>query len=334
MKFIRFCVPLLALACTGVEQPVGHILVIAQSQTATAQITRVTVSTTLAPGTSELKADAGNPGRFTGTIVVPVGAQTVTAEAFNGTTRVGSGSAPVTVTKGAQLQAQITILDATGPAPGPDHSPVVTSLVTPASAEVGDNVPLTATAVDADGDAVSFSWDASLPGCGTFAPPTASPTVFTALLVGTCSVTVTATANGKTASKSASIRIDPATGSIGITVDYVPQPVIRSISFSTSAGTIATIRRDASDATIRADFHKGTPYTVTISFDPWPTGTVALVDSCGGTIQPEPLNFVANATTATATWTPTVSAGVCLVTATVTRETLSDSLFVVVLPVP
>lgn len=332
MKFIRICV--LALACTGLEQPVGSVLVIAQAQTAVAQITRVTVTTSLSSVPTDLSVDAGNPGRFTGTLVVPVGTQTVTAQAFNGNVQVGIGSATVTVTKGGSQLAQITILDATGPAPGPDHSPVVTSLVTPVFVQVGDASTLTASAMDADGDPVSFSWAASATGCGTFPPSTGSSTVFTAVVPGNCTVTVTATANGKSASKSAPIRIDPATGSIAITVQYVPNPIIGSISFASGATTLATVARNASDATLRTAFHKGTPYTVTIGFDPWPTGTVALADSCGGTIQPQPLVFVGNATTATATWTPAAVGDVCLVTATVTRETLSDSLFVVVLPVP
>jgi hypothetical protein len=334
MKFIIVCVPLLALACTGVEHPVGNILVIAQAQTATAQITRVTVTTSLLTATTELNVDLGNPGKFTGTLVVPVGTQTVTVEAFNGNVRVGTGSTSVTVTKGEVKLTQITILDSTGPAPGPDHSPVVTSLVTPVSLQVGDASTLTTSAMDADGDPVSFSWAVSPSGCGALAPGTGSSTDFTAVVAGNCTVTVTAMANGKSASKSAPIRIDPATGSIDVTVQYVPHPVISSISFSSGATTLATVTRNASDATIRTPFKKGTAYTVTLGFDPWPTGSVALSDSCGGTIQPQPLLFVANATMATATWTPGAGGDVCLVTATLTRETLTDTLFVVVLPVP
>jgi len=140
------------------------------------------------------------------------------------------------------------------------------------------------------------------------------------------------TAQGKSDSKSASIAIAEATGSIDVLVTYVPQPVISSIAFSSGSTTLATVARNAADATIRVPFHKGTAYTIIFSFDPWPTGTVALTDSCGGTIV-QPV-FAANATSASATWTPTVSSGACVVVATLTRETLSDSLFVVVLPVP
>jgi hypothetical protein len=237
----------------------------------------------------------------------------------------------VDVQKNAQTQALITILDSTGPDPGPDHSPVVTSLVAPLSAQVDDQATLTATAMDADGDALTFSWTASPAACVTFTTPTASSTTFTAKLIGTCTVTFSVTANGKSDSKSASIAISAATGTLGITATFVPQPVIGSISFSQGATLIATVARSGLDATIRAPFHQGTAYTVTVTFDA-PADTLSLSDSCAGTIV-QPV-LAASATSATATWTPTVSSGVCIVTATLGRATLIDTLFVVVLPVP
>ncbi|HEY6912155.1 MAG TPA: hypothetical protein VI356_22440 [Myxococcales bacterium] len=334
MKTSRLsCALLLALACTG--QNSGEIAVVAENATAATLITHVRVTITPAAVTRDLTVDPQAPTRFTGSFAVPAGTQVVAVEAFTtGEKSVGTGAATVTVLKGATVQAQIRIFDATGPVTGPDHSPVVTSLVTPTSAQVGDQLPVSATAFDADQDPMAFSWTASPAGCGTFAAPAASTTSFTAgAVTGTCTVTFTVTANGKSDSKSASVAIAAATGSIDVVVTYVPQPVISSIAFSSGATALATVQRSAADATIRVPFHKGTAYTITFSFDPWPAGTAALTDSCGGTIvQPA---FVANATSASATWTPTVSAGACVLVATVTRETtLTDSLSVVVLPVP
>jgi hypothetical protein len=324
---------LLLLACEGPEQSVGHILVVAQPLTTAAQLSRVTVTITPAGITQDLTVDPQDPSKFSGTIAVPVGAQTVLAEAFVGLAKVGSGTATVTVAKGVQMQAQITILDITGPSPGPDHSPVVTSLVTPASVQAGDQPTLTAAAMDADGDSMTFAWDASPSGCGTFTSPTAPSTTFTAgATLGTCTVRFTVNANGKSDSRSAPIQIVAATGTINIQVTYVPQPLISSIAFTSGSTQIASVQRTASDATIRAAFHKGAPYTVTLSFDPWPNGTLALSDSCGGTIV-QPV-FAPNAPSATATWTPTVDSGACMVTATLSRQTLVDNFFVVVLPVP
>lgn len=334
MKTSRLsCALALAVACAG-NQDLGSVVVIAQAATAAPQITHVRVTITPAAVTRDLTVDPADPTRFAGTFSVPVGTQIVSVEAFAaGETSLGRGTATVAVQKNATVQAQIRILDSTGPAPGPDHSPVVTSLVTPAAAQVGDQVPVNATAMDADQTPMTFAWTASPAGCGTFAAPTASSTTFIAgSLLGTCTVTFTVTANAKSDSKSAPIQIAAATGSIDVVVTFVPQPVISSIAFSSGTTTLATVARNAADATIRVPFHKGTAYTVTLSFDPWSTGTAALTDSCGGTIV-QPV-FTANATSAKATWTPTVDTGACVVVATVTRETLSDSLFVVVLPAP
>jgi hypothetical protein len=321
------------LGCGSSQPPQGQISVLAQSQISAGQVSRVAVNVTPAGVTFDLTVDPLDPTRFTGTVSVPVGTQTVTATAFAGSTPVGTGTALVTVTKGAHMQALITILDATGPLPGPDHSPVVTSLVTPASVQVGDQPTLTATALDPDGDAMTFSWSASPSGCGTFGAPSALSTSFTAKTIGPCTVSFTVTANAKSDSKNAQILIVLATGFIDVTVQFVPQPVISSIALFSGSTQVAIVNRTGGgDGTIRAPFHKGTPYTVVLSFDAWPTGTITLSDSCGGTIT-EPV-FVPNATTASGTWTPTVDSGVCNLTATLTRGTLIDAFFIVVLPVP
>jgi hypothetical protein len=327
------CALALAVACAGTQQDLGSAVIIAQAATTAGQITHMSVTITPAGITRDLTVDPTDATRFTGTFSLPVGTEVVAVRAFSAAGVVGTGTASVVVQKNATVQAQIRVLDSTGPATGPDHSPVVTSLVTPASAQVDDVLPLVATAMDADQDPMTFSWTATPSACGTFAAPTASSTTFVAgKSPGTCTVTFTVTANGKTDSKSAAIVIATATGSIDVLVTYVPQPVISSIAFSSGATTLATVARNAADATIRVPFHKGTSYTIAFSFDPWSTGTAALSDSCGGTIvQP---SFTANATSANATWTPTVDTGACVIGATVTRETLSDRLFVVVLPAP
>src|SRR5690348_1343857 len=205
------CALLLALACAN-NQNLGNIVVVAQAATAASQIVHVRVTITPAAISQDLTVDPQDPTRFTGTFPVPVGTQIVAVEAFSaGEKSVGTGTATVTVQKGASVQAQIRILDATGPAPGPDHSPVVTSLVTPLSAQVDDQLPVDATAVDADQDPMTFSWTATPSGCGTFAAPGAAATTFTAKLIGSCTVTFTVTANGKSDSKSATIAIAAAT---------------------------------------------------------------------------------------------------------------------------
>ncbi len=323
---------LFAIGCAGGKDPVGTVLVVARSAVA-AQLTRVAVSVSPAGVSTDLTVDPSDATLFTGSLTVPVGAQTVTVQAYAGALVVGTGHAGVTVDKGVAVRADITVLDSTGPAPGPDHSPVVTAIVTPLSAQVNDQPVLTAEAWDPDGDAMTFAWTASPTDCGDLLTPAALSTVFVAKKVGACTIAFAATANGKTDTRSAVIQIAAATGSIDVTVSYVPQPVISAIALSQGGTTLASVSRTASDATIHSpSFHQGTAYGVTISFDPWPTGSVALADSCGGTIvQPA---FAPGATSAAATWTPTVASGACELTASLTRETLADSFFVVVLAAP
>ncbi len=318
------------LNCTG-QQAGADLYVIADALTSAGQITRVSVTVTPAGLKQDLTVSATDPTKFTGTVPnVPVGTQTVTATAYRTGTDgseqvVGSGSVAVTVSKNVQVQAQITILDGTGPLPVPDHSPVVTSMVTQLSAAVGDVTSVSATASDADGNPITFAWT-TLTGCGTFADPSSASTTFTPNATGTCTLKVTATANGLSDQKTANMTVNPATGSIGVEVDYVPQPEIISIAFSNGATQLGTISRTGADATLHAAFVQGTTYTVTLTYDPWPTGTISLSDTCGGAIgQP---SFQAGGT-ATGTWKPTVAGGPCQLTATLTRQSLTDSFMVV-----
>ena len=181
--------------------------VVVTTQTSSGQITRVSVTALPADVSTDLQRDPG--GTFSGTLTVPAGiTQTVTANAYAGTALAGTGTATVTVAKGATAQLSITALDVTGPAPQPDHSPVITSLAASAiSVAPGDQVALTATAMDADGDPIAYAWSAAPAGCGTFSATTSASTTLTAVAPGTCAVTVAASARGLGDSKSVNIAV-------------------------------------------------------------------------------------------------------------------------------
>ena len=209
----RTCLALWLWACSSSPQPEGaFVRVVVATQTSSGQITRVSVTAMPANVSKELNPDGG--GTFSGTLEVPAGVpQTVTASAVAGTALVGSGSGSVTVAKGVTSQLSITALDVTGPAPSPDHSPVITSLVASAiSVALGDQVSLTATAMDADGDPIAFAWAAAPAGCGTFTAASSAATTWTAAAAGTCTVTVTASARGLSDSKSVDIAVSGGTG--------------------------------------------------------------------------------------------------------------------------
>ncbi len=318
-----------AVGCVGQAGSVNLVV-----ETDSLNATRVHVTISPGPGDADLTQDATNPTKFTGSFTVATGTETITVQAFanvNGTEQlVGTGSATTTVAKTPPTNVVIKVLDVSGPIGGPDHGPVITALSTPSPLQAGDSGVVTVNAIDPDGNPLSYAWSST---CGTFANPAASSTSFTAgAVTGPCTVTITVTANGKTDTQSATIQILTATGTLGITVNYVPQPVISSFSFSTTP--VTTVSRTG-DGTTHATFHWVQPYTVTVTYDSYPTGTFTLTDSCGNTVT----NVVFGASSSTATWTPATNSTLCNLTATLTRDTfsdgglLSDSMFVVVLPV-
>jgi hypothetical protein len=256
---------LAVLACSRPPASTGLIDVVVQAQTSSAQLTRVSVVVT--PGNVPGDLSPGGDGTFSGTLVVPVGPQTVSATAWSGNTQVGTGSASVTVSKGQKAQVAITVLDATGPAPLPDHSPVLTSLSVPVStANVGDQALLSATAMDADGDPIAFSWSSSPAGCGSFSPPDSASTTWTAVAAGTCTVTATATAGGKSDGKSASIE--------------VLAPVVLTVAFGgTGAGSVTVSPSGAapsctSPASCTNSYPSGTLVVLTAAASSSPPGSV------------------------------------------------------------
>src|SRR5262249_7256924 len=146
------------------------VSVTVSAQTSGSAITRVSVAIAPANVVGDLTRDPA--GTFSGTLAVPPGSQTVTATAFAGAAQVGSGAGSAVVVAGQTVQVSITVPDGTGPAPGPDHSPVITVLTqSSGSVMLGGQVSLSATAVDADNDPLTYAWTAAPTGCGTFTAP-------------------------------------------------------------------------------------------------------------------------------------------------------------------
>ena len=239
------------------------------AQVTAAQITRVSVQVAPAGVSADLARDPA--GTFSGTLAVPVGPQTVTATAWAGPTAAGSASAAVTVVKGQTAHLSITVLDATGAPPQPDHSPVITSLAASASAAaVGDPISLSAIAIDSDGDAISYSWTAAPASCGSFSPSASASTTFTAAAAGNCVVTVTARARGLSDSRSTTIVISGGGGA----------PAVPSLvqHLSSNSNEVNSGTRDGSSSTGRNHFR------FTLPNPTLPGNTLIL----GVTLQPDP----------------------------------------------
>jgi hypothetical protein len=240
------------------------------AQTASAQITGVSVTIDPAGFSRTLTPGAG--GTFSGTFPVPAGTQTVTATAFAGPAVVGNGSGSAVVSKGGTTQLLVVALDTTGPAPRPDHSPVITSLAASATAvRIGDPVLLTGTALDADGDPLTFSWSAAPVGCGTFSAQASASTTWTAAAPGTCVVTLRATARALSDVRSMSLVVSP--------LD-VPTPTLVQHLASTSNPPIDETKGNAFRFTLPNPVAAGNCLILGISY-PRSARTVTVTDSSG-----------------------------------------------------
>ncbi len=317
----------MAVACGDHQTNQGTMNVVVSVQgIAIAEITRVTITVQPANVTRDLAL--ATDGTFTGTLTVATGTQTVTAAAYKGTSLAATSTAPpVEVQPGAQVSVTLTLYDSSGPPPLPDHSPVVLSFVVPnTDAMQGVAQTLTATAVDVDGDAIDVGWSAAPPGCGTFASSSSTPiapngvsatTVFTSALLGTCTVKVTATANGKPDSRSTVVTVVEATGTISVSGSYYPQPYITSMAVY-SGGTIWwEAARDGNDATSPSSVPTSSQHEVRASYDAVQSAAVTLVDSCGGVVT-GPSYFGGTPAYASFQWTAAGSPNACVLTATLT----------------
>jgi len=204
----RLWMTVLFCACGADPAAQRGLVRVATSPEATATGAITGVSVTVSPAGASANLTQGSPGTFSGNVAVPLGNQTVTATAVAGSTTVATGSATVTVTGGGTTPVAIKLLDATGRTPGPDHSPVITSLQASATrVNAGDQVTLSASAVEPDGDPIAFAWTQSPGACGTFAAPASANTTWTAAAGGNCTLTLAATARGRSDSRSATVQV-------------------------------------------------------------------------------------------------------------------------------
>jgi hypothetical protein len=320
---------LLNVGCGG-HAPPSRGAITVSALTTTVAVTRITVDVVPAGLSQELTYDAGT-GAYGATITsVPSGPQTITVTAYEGATAVGASTTQLTVVSGQVAQISLTVLDTSGAVAVPDHGPVITSFVVPqSSANAGDGLALTSTAVDADGDTIAYAWTVT-PGCGTVTSPRTASTTWTVAGSGSCTVSLTVTAGGKTDARSASVAVSALPGSISIAGSFIPNPRITSIALLKGATTVWSVARTGTDATDHTPLQQGTVYGVVLTLDPIADGTVGLAKdaTCAGTVGAPSYAF--GASTATGSFTPTASSGICILTASVARRSLADAFPIVV----
>jgi hypothetical protein len=325
MKRAIACATMMAAlaACSGGQKaPAGGKVAAVVRAVSQSSVVRVNVSIQPANVSQDLTRDTFT-GNFTGTLITPVGPQTVTATAYDASNAVvGSGSVSVVVTLGGTVNAFLKILDTTGPPPAPDHGPIVTSLVASNTGpSAGEAVTLTATAIDPDGDPMTYAWSQDCTS-GVFSATAGPSTTWSSPVAGACKLTVTVTSKGLVDAVSANVVVFPAgggQGAVAVNGVFVEQPVINFVSVSDAGGGYfyGTLYRTG-DATLRTPV--APRQRLNFSIDSYSSGTevvsYGLSDDCGGTI---------TGGYGWWQWTAPAKAGLCMVTASKSVDGLSDS---------
>ncbi|MCP3061236.1 hypothetical protein LXT21_20870 [Myxococcus sp. K38C18041901] len=228
------------LACAGggeggPEGPSGEMRLSVEGLTT--QLLDRLVVTAQPANVSQALTYSATTDSFEGTLVLPEGAQTLTAEGFvddgAGTPVLSAtGSATVNVVAGVTVGVFLGLQDVTPPAPQPDIAPFIRS-----STSGSVNIPpLTLTAfsvdvIDLDADPITYQWTSN---CATsvFTRPNASYTEWYNTVPGTCRIEVRATARGQTVSRSTSVNVyslTPTTGEVDVEGTYTPRPRVSAI---------------------------------------------------------------------------------------------------------
>jgi hypothetical protein len=309
------------------RSPTGSAQVSALTQAS--GVTRIAVEVQPANVKQDLTFDAG-AASFSGTLEVTAGSQTFTARAFRGAgateTLVGSDSQTVTIRAGVTAVVRFTILDASGAAPAPGHAPIITSATASNTHPVvGEAVTLSMSAVDPDGDPISYAWRLDAACAGSLSDPASATTSFTGTAPGACVVSGNANANGGGAFTSFVLLIASNTGAADVAGVFVQQPVIDRVSVLVGNSSMSATR---SNATIFQALAPGATVTVTLSATIGAVAdelTFSATDSCGGTTTPNGTGHSGPTWSASFSWTLSTTPGTCTLSLKATNHGLVDT---------
>jgi hypothetical protein len=176
----------------------------------------VSVNARLLPATADVRevvASAGGAvtaslipngaGELQGILPLEAGPATIDVRAVGkDDAPLGTARASLAASRNGPAQLFVTLDVAHAPA----SAPLIESLAVPGSSfAVGERVPFAARIASRAGDPIQIAWSASPAGCGSFADPLAAATRWTASKPGTCTISLAATANGKSDARSFSI---------------------------------------------------------------------------------------------------------------------------------
>ena len=274
-------------------------------------ITRVTVRANGGFDSDLVRDDA--TGAFTGTMMLPAGPRDIVGQGFVDDELVGESiPVPVDVQAGFVVGANIRILDLTG-AGTTGYSPIIVALSHPLSTTANQPTPLSITAIDPNGDAVSYQWSTDCADA-QFTDPASNETQWIKADQGTCNIAVTASDDELSVTETFKVVVFGENANIGaVNVDavFVPTPTV-SLNLSYT-DDFCSVFSGAADGSCRVSIASPDQATVSV-FVEWgiaELGSIELTDNCGGTFEEsfkEP--FILDGT-----WTPPVDESLCLITA-------------------
>jgi hypothetical protein len=315
--------------------PDSRVAIHAAFAVSQASVTRVTVTATAAGVSGELFYSASTD-QYVGALLLPAGEQPLVVEAWadanlDGVEElVARGTATTTVVEGQTATIMVRLVDLSPPPPVPDHAPIITSFqIGNSNPAPGEQVALSVTAVDVDGDAMSYEWWVSCnAGVVTLLDSAAASTSFSVDAPGLCTVTVSVTANALADTAQAPVPIG-APGEADVNITFVERPVITQVTLvQASSGFTCAIDRLGSDATCADPVGRTTLVDVFVAVDASSSpADVWLHTSCGGALAV----VSADVGPAHFTWEAPPSPGVCVVTAELMRDGVQDGFPVAVL---
>lgn len=312
----------------------GHANVSISAMTSSQAITSITIEAQPANIIRDLAYNK-TAATFSGSLMLPAGTQTLTARAYVDTQAVGQGAATVTIVAGQTASVFLKILDTSAPTPMPDSSPGIVALVLSTTRPtVGQPVTMSVSAADPNGDPLSYAWTSNCTS-GSFSTTSSADTTWTNTAVGVCTVTATVTAKGKSASQQVDIvTLDVASGVATVEGSYVSAPIISHTTASGSGFSCSRYHSD-SDATCLQSLSPGQVIQIAsyFTFGEPPsadggTGSidVTLTDNCGGPMLHLNASTLSMGNSAHTSWTAPSTPAVCVLTLTVTQETMVDRL--------
>jgi hypothetical protein len=316
-----------------------------QSMTVTAQPANVTRPLTY----------SSDGGTFNGTLVLPTGTQTLTANGYayagsdagtpdggfemdagaQSLVLVATGNASVEIVANTTTAVNMRIYDQTPPRPQPDLAPLLLSLQSSSiNTTVNQPVTLTVDAIDLDGDPLSYVWSSNCPS-SVFGSPNASVTTWQSPEPGACTLSVAVSARGNTVSDSVSVVVfngTPDGGSSGgaqVNGEYIPRPEVYSMAMFGGDVPYASVSRYSSTANFPA-VRPGRDYSIAVYISFGTRLGVKATDlqaTCGTVVRE--YDDCANTTSTSChtnfRWTAPSSPATCRLTGSASNDGLADS---------